>query len=69
DFEYEFQMAMMNRRLNGNIETFFLVPSEDHTFISSRLVKEITRLGGNVDSFVPPHVKAKLIKKLLKAEK
>jgi len=69
DFEYEFQMAMMNRRLNENIETFFLVPSEDHTFISSRLVKEITRLGGNVDSFVPPHVKAKLIKKLLKAEK
>ena len=68
DFEYEFQMAMMNRRLNENIETFFLVPSEDHTFISSRLVKEITSLGGNVDSFVPLHVKAKLIEKLLKVK-
>lgn len=65
DFEYEFQMALMNRRLGGDIETFFLVPSEDHTFISSRLVKEVARLGGDVDSFVPPHVKRELIKKLL----
>lgn len=65
DFEYEFQMALMNRRLGGDIETFFLVPSEDHTFISSRLVKEVARLGGDVDSFVAPHVKRELIKKLL----
>ncbi len=65
DFEYEFQMALMNRRLVGEIETFFLVPSEDHTFISSRLVKEVARLGGDVGSFVPPHVKRELIKKLL----
>lgn len=65
DFEYEFQMALMNRRLVGEIETFFLVPSEDHTFISSRLVKEVARLGGDVGTFVPPHVKRELIKKLL----
>ena len=65
DFEYEFQMALMNRRLVGEIETFFLVPSEDHTFISSRLVKEVARLGGDVGSFVPPYVKRELIKKLL----
>ncbi len=65
DFEYEFQMALMNRRLGGDIETFFLVPSEAHTFISSRLVKEVARLGGDVDTFVPPHVKRELIKKLL----
>lgn len=65
DFEYEFQMAMMNRRLCGEVETFFLVPHEEHTFISSRLVKEVVRLGGNVDTFVPQHVKNSLIKKLL----
>jgi len=65
DFEYEFQMALMNRRLGGEIETFFLIPSEDHTFISSRLVKEVARLGGDVGSFVPPHVERELIKKLL----
>ncbi|MDI9401430.1 MAG: pantetheine-phosphate adenylyltransferase [Limisphaerales bacterium] len=65
DFEYEFQMALMNRRLGGEIETFFLVPSEAHTFISSRLVKEVARLGGEVASFVPSHVKKELIRKLL----
>jgi pantetheine-phosphate adenylyltransferase len=64
DFEYEFQMALMNRRLGGDIETFFLVPSEDHTFISSRLVKEVARLGGDVDCLYR-HVKRELIKKLL----
>lgn len=65
DFEFEFQMALMNRKLREEIETFFVVPSEDYTFISSRLVKEVARLGGNVDSFVPAHVKKALKEKLL----
>ena len=64
DFEYEFQMALMNRRLKEDIETFLVVPSEDHTFISSRLVKEVARLGGEVGAFVPEHVKKALISKL-----
>ena len=56
DFEYEFQMTGMNARLNPNIETVFLMASERHQFISSRLVKEIARLGGDVSSFVSPNV-------------
>jgi pantetheine-phosphate adenylyltransferase len=52
DFEYEFQMASMNARLNPEIETVFLTASENHQFISSQLVKEIARLGGDVSSFV-----------------
>ena len=56
DFEYEFQMASMNKRLNQNIETVFLMASERHHFISSRFVKEIARLGGDVASFVSPRV-------------
>ena len=54
DFEFEFQMALMNRSLNANVETIFLMPKEEYTYLSSRLVKEIARLGGNVSSFVPP---------------
>jgi len=53
DFDYEFQMAGMNRRLDPAIETVFLMASETHQFISSRFVKEIARLGGDVASFVP----------------
>jgi len=53
DFDYEFQMAGMNHRLDGGIETIFLAASETHQFISSRFVKEIARLGGDVASFVP----------------
>ncbi|MFV0414803.1 MAG: pantetheine-phosphate adenylyltransferase [Chthoniobacterales bacterium] len=53
DFEFEFQMALMNRRLQPNLETVFLTPSEDVTFLSSRLVKEVARLGGDVQQFVP----------------
>ena len=53
DFEYEFQMVGMNTRLNPNIETIFLMASENHQFIASRLVKEIHSLGGDVSSFVP----------------
>jgi pantetheine-phosphate adenylyltransferase len=56
DFEYEFQMAGMNRRLGAEVETVFLMASESHQFISSRFVKEIARLGGDVSSFVSPRV-------------
>ena len=56
DFEYEFQMALMNRRLNPEIETLFLMPSETYTYVNSTLVKEIARHGGNIDSFVPARV-------------
>lgn len=61
DFDYEFQMVGMNARVNPNIETVFLMASENHTFISSRFVKEIAILGGDVTSFVPPRVHERLI--------
>ena len=64
DFEFEFQMALMNRKLNEDIETIFMMPKETYTFISSRIVKEIARLGGDISPFVPPHVQAVLTKKL-----
>jgi pantetheine-phosphate adenylyltransferase len=60
DFEYEFQMAGMNSRLDPNVDTVFLMASESHQFISSRFVKEIGRLGGDVSSFVSPRVAARL---------
>ena len=53
DFEFEFQMALMNRKLEASVETIFLMPKEDYTYLSSRIVKEIARLGGEVSSFVP----------------
>ncbi len=56
DFEYEFQLAGMNRKLSKDIETIFLTPSEEHMFISSSLVREIATLGGDVGRFVPPVV-------------
>ncbi len=56
DFEFEFQMALMNRKLDSSIETIFLTPREEYTYLSSRIVKEIARLGGNVEAFVPPSV-------------
>ena len=56
DFEFEFQMALMNRKLDEQIETIFLMPAEKYTYLSSRIVKEISRLGGNVDAFVPASV-------------
>jgi pantetheine-phosphate adenylyltransferase len=56
DFEFEFQMALMNRKLDSTIETIFLTPREEYTYLSSRIVKEIARLGGNVEAFVPPAV-------------
>ncbi len=68
DFEFEFQLALMNRKLDENIETIFMMPKDTYTFLSSRIVKEIARLGGNVSSFVPANVQVAL-KKKLKAEK
>ena len=64
DFEYEFQMAAMNMRLNDEIETVFLMASEQHLFIASRLVKEIGRLGGDISSFVSPAVAKKVLDRL-----
>lgn len=64
DFEFEFQMALMNRKLNSDVETIFLMPKEDYTYLSSRIVKEIARLGGDVASFVPKRVAAELQGKL-----
>src|SRR5947209_4240340 len=63
DFEFEFQMALMNRKLEGSVETIFLMPKEDYTYLSSRLVKEIARLGGDVSKFVPAIVTTALGKK------
>ncbi len=60
DFEYEFQLAGMNRRLAAEIETLFLTPAEEYTFISSSLVKEVSSLGGDVSQFVHPTVDAAL---------
>jgi pantetheine-phosphate adenylyltransferase len=60
DFEYEFQMAGMNARLDPNVETLFLMASESNQFISSRFVKEIGRLGGDISSFVAPRVSQRL---------
>ena len=56
DFEFEFQLALMNRKLNERVETIFMMPKDTYTFLSSRIVKEIARLGGNVSAFVPPEV-------------
>ncbi|HVS02304.1 MAG TPA: pantetheine-phosphate adenylyltransferase [Thermoanaerobaculia bacterium] len=60
DFEYEFQMALMNRRLNPRVETVFLTPREEFTFVSSRLVKEVCRLGGDLQGLVPARVLRRL---------
>ena len=60
DFEFEFQMALMNQRLNGRIETIFLMPAEQYTYTSSRLIKEVFRLGGKVHGLVPDMVEARL---------
>ncbi|MEY3955476.1 MAG: pantetheine-phosphate adenylyltransferase [Pseudomonadota bacterium] len=57
DFEYEFQLAGMNRKLYPNVETLFLTPSEQFTFVSSSLVREVATLGGNIEQFVSPIVK------------
>ena len=68
DFEFEFQLALMNRKLDENIETIFMMPKDTYTFLSSRIVKEIARLGGDVREFVPAHVQSALRKKLAESK-
>lgn len=67
DFEYEFQMAQMNRRLAPNVETVFLTPKEEYTYLSSRLVREVAALGGDVTGLVPEPVKYRLEEQFRKA--
>ncbi len=64
DFEFEFQLALMNRKLNENVETIFMMPKDTYVFLSSRIVKEIARLGGDVSAFVPAHVRTALTARL-----
>jgi pantetheine-phosphate adenylyltransferase len=66
DFEFEFQMALMNRKLEAAVETIFLMPKEEYTYLSSRIVKEIARLGGDVSKFVAAPVAKALAAKLKK---
>jgi len=68
DFEFEFQMALMNRKLDAAVETIFLMPKEEYTYLSSRIVKEIARLGGDVSAFVPAPVSKALASKMTKHE-
>jgi len=69
DFELEFQMALMNRKLDEQVETIFLMPREDYTYLSSRIIKEIARLGGRLEGFVPECVAAALVGKLRPARR
>ena len=69
DFEYEFQMAAMNKRLNSKIDTFFMMTSEDYYFVSSHLVREVAKLGGALKNIVPPHVEKKLKEKFKRCQK
>jgi len=64
DFEYELQMALMNRRLQDDIETLFMVPHEEFTFVSSSLVKEVCAFGGSIEGLVPPQVESRLAAKM-----
>ena len=64
DFEFEFQLALMNRKLNERVETIFMMPRDTYTFISSRIVKEIARLGGDITEFVPPNVRLSLLQRM-----
>jgi pantetheine-phosphate adenylyltransferase len=64
DFEFEFQLALMNRKLNERVETIFMMPKETYTFLSSRIIKEVAVLGGDISKFVPPHVSEALGKKM-----
>jgi pantetheine-phosphate adenylyltransferase len=66
DFEFEFQLALMNRKLNERVETIFMMPKDTYTFLSSRIVKEIARLGGDVNCFVPEPVRVALRAKFSK---
>ena len=64
DFEYEFQMDLMNRRLNPHIETIYLMTNQDYSYLSSSIIKEMVRLGGSTSGLVPDSVREKLLKKL-----
>ena len=64
DFEFEFQLALMNRKLNERVETIFMMPKDTYTFLSSRIVNEIARLGGDVSAFVPAPVQRAMAAKL-----
>ena len=64
DYEYELQMALMNRRLNPDLETVFMMANESYSFISSRLVKEVFGLGGNISGLVPPSVEERLRRRM-----
>ncbi len=64
DFEYEFQMALMNRSLDENLETVFLMPSQENIYLSSRIVKEVAKLGGDITKFVPSVVETVLREKI-----
>ena len=64
DFEFEFQLALMNQRLNAKIQTVFMMPAEQYTYISSRLIKEVVSLGGRVHGLVPQLVEARLREKV-----
>jgi pantetheine-phosphate adenylyltransferase len=68
DFEFEMQMALMNRRLNPDVETVFMMPAEPYTYVSSRLVKEVVSLGGSVHGLVPEIVERRLREKKLARE-
>jgi len=60
DFEYEFQMALMNRRLNPDVDTLYLMPSEEHVFVSSKIVREVAQFGGHLGTLVPNSVETRL---------
>lgn len=64
DFEYEFQMTLVNRKLDRSIETVFLVPSQEYSYLTSSIIKEVASLGGPLDDFVHPYVATQLIQKL-----
>jgi pantetheine-phosphate adenylyltransferase len=66
DYDYEFQMALMNRRLAPGVETVFMMPAENYSYLSSTLVKEVAQLGGNISGFVPEIVEARLKQRLKK---
>jgi pantetheine-phosphate adenylyltransferase len=68
DFEYEFQMAQMNRKLQAAVDTIFLVPHERYTYLNSTIVREVARLGGDVSGFIPLSVRKRLMKKLSAAQ-
>jgi pantetheine-phosphate adenylyltransferase len=69
DYEYELQMALMNRRLSGELETVFMMPAEKYSYVSSRLIKNVFRLGGSVDGLVPPMVAERLAARVVKDAK